>query len=262
MSATLNMPHIPPYQFGNAPELSAEGRGLAIAPQNSNPIVTLDSVHLILDEGVMSVALIPVKQGAAKFWTVMSSVVDQGECYTSGEAVARNARHKFGISPNYIEQVSTVANASRRPGGWSASVLHLAIHSAQDFVGLSEAGGVELFPVWPVNKLPENMLYDHAKLVALAVERLVCKSAYSTITGHFLPEAFTLTELHNAMESVSGGRVNAANFRRKLFKYNVLREVEKKHSFGRQAQGGRLALAYSLIEPISYFQKNIMTEDK
>lgn len=62
----------------------------------------------------------------------------------------------------------------------------------------------------------EGLAFDHAKLIAYAVERLRGKIKYTDIAFCLMPERFTLTELQKVYEVILDKELLKANFRRKL----------------------------------------------
>lgn len=62
----------------------------------------------------------------------------------------------------------------------------------------------------------DGLAFDHAHIIALAVERLRGKMEYSDVSFHLVPEKFTLTELQNVYETVLDTELLPANFRRKI----------------------------------------------
>jgi 8-oxo-dGTP diphosphatase len=76
--------------------------------------------------------------------------------------------------------------------------------------------------------------FDHDRIVAAAIARLRGKGAYSALPARFLPEAFTLGELHQIYELALGQAINENAFRRKIFHRGFIEAVpgSKKRSEG------------------------------
>lgn len=61
-----------------------------------------------------------------------------------------------------------------------------------------------------------NIAFDHAKIIAYAIERLRGKVEYTSIAFHLMPSLFTLTELQQVYEIILDKELLKANFRRKI----------------------------------------------
>jgi hypothetical protein len=64
--------------------------------------------------------------------------------------------------------------------------------------------------------LGEPMLSDHRRILATAVSRLRGKLKYRPVVFELMPEAFTLSALQRAVESIAGVALHKQNFRRAL----------------------------------------------
>lgn len=62
----------------------------------------------------------------------------------------------------------------------------------------------------------EGLAFDHAKLIACAMERLRGKVNYSGLALHLMPERFTLTELQQVYEVILDKELLKAAFRRRV----------------------------------------------
>lgn len=212
------------------------------------PILTVDIALLAMIEGRLSVAL--MQRAAEPFLNTLA--MPGGYVHTDTDAntdqsALRILRDKLGFTPNYLEQVVTEAGPDRDPRGYSASVVYMALEEAAVLQELAGNGKVDLFDV---AQLPP-LAFDHTKLLALAVERLKAKAAYSSVAAHLLPKEFTLAQLQSILEALLGKPINAANFRRKILDREVLSPISTSHGRGRPAQ------AYALKAPVSYFDRQM-----
>lgn len=164
----------------------------------------------------------------------------------------RILRDKLGFKPSHLEQVYTETGPKRDPRGWSASVVHLALHHHEAVQPLVDAGKVELHEVLPRVRA-RDLAFDHEHLIEAAVARLRAKATYSTIVAHLLPQVFRMADLQAAYEIVTGAQTNKDNFRRKVMDEGVLVEAELiRNSGGRPAQGYRLREDLAILaRPIS-----------
>lgn len=85
-----------------------------------------------------------------------------------------------------------------------------------DDPGSSEPKSPETDPnvAWfSADELPD-LAFDHAEIVAHALDRLRSKTGYSTVAYRFLGESFTLAQLREVREAILGETIDPANFRR------------------------------------------------
>jgi 8-oxo-dGTP diphosphatase len=77
-----------------------------------------------------------------------------------------------------------------------------------------------------VDKLP-MLAFDHASIVATALERLRGKVRYRPIGFELLPQRFPLRALQNLYEVVLGTQLDKRNFRKKVLSMGLLEEIEQ-----------------------------------
>lgn len=70
-----------------------------------------------------------------------------------------------------------------------------------------------------------DLAFDHARIIACAIERLRGKIEYTDIALHLMPQYFTLTELQQVYEVIWGRELLKAAFRRKIAP--LVRETDK-----------------------------------
>jgi hypothetical protein len=89
-------------------------------------------------------------------------------------------------------------------------------------------------------ELGESMRYDHRRILATAIARLRAKLKYRPVIFELMKPEFTLTDLQNTVEAISGRHLHKQNFRR-LVENAALVESTGELS---TATGGRPAALY------------------
>lgn len=128
----------------------------------------------------------------------------------------------------------------------------IAEHVLLRYEMLYEAGLIPEAPNYPPNHqavvLPEDwsqrigvpMYYDHRRVIATAISRLRAKIEYRPLIFGLMPDVFTLSQLQQSVEALSGVRLHKQNFRRLLDSQNLVMETGESSS----AQRGRPAKLY------------------
>lgn len=127
----------------------------------------------------------------------------------------------------------------------------VAEHVLLRYEMLYEAGLIPEAPTYPPSyqvKLPVSwsqligvpMYYDHRRVIATAISRLRAKIEYRPLIFGLMPDVFTLSQLQQSVEALSGVRLHKQNFRRLLDAQNLVMETGQSSS----AQRGRPAKLY------------------
>jgi hypothetical protein len=103
---------------------------------------------------------------------------------------------------------------------------------------LFELGGIAEAPS-PTAAFGERMAGDHRRILATAIGRLRGKIKYRPIVFELVPACFTLTELQETVEALSGVRLHAPNFRRLVSEGGIVEPTGD-----RRATSGRPASVY------------------
>ncbi len=93
------------------------------------------------------------------------------------------------------------------------------------------------------------MRFDHRRILATAISRLRAKLKYRPVVFELMPDSFTLTDLQQTVEAISGRHVHKQNFRRLVENANLVEPTGATST----ATGGRPAALFR-------FRHEILTE--
>jgi 8-oxo-dGTP diphosphatase len=199
----------------------------------SEIFVTVDIVILTLREDDLQVLL--VKRRNPPFegrWAIPGGFVQPDESLE--DAAARVLYEETGVRGVHIEQLFTFGTVDRDPRGRMVTVSYFALVPAPLVL---QAGNNAADAAWKsVYALPE-MAFDHDEIVGYALKRLRYKLEYTAVGFRLLPQAFTLSQLQRAYETVLGERLDKRNFRRRILQAQVIEETgEMQSGDGRPAK--------------------------
>jgi 8-oxo-dGTP diphosphatase len=143
------------------------------------------------------------------------------------EAAARIARAPIAQTATALEQVATIGDSRRHPGGAEISVGFLALVPAG---APAPVGGTAAW--FPVDELP-TLPPRHRALVDAGLAELRTKLETSPIAFRLLPPAFTLSQLQEIYELLLGRRLHKASFRRALQAAFLVEPTDEWRSEGR-----------------------------
>lgn len=121
----------------------------------------------------------------------------------------RKLHEKTGLEAPYVEQLGAFADPGRDPRGWIPSIAYLALVPPDTQVPDASAR-------WVPARDPAPLAFDHAEVLAAAVDRLEGKLWWSNITVGMLPGAFTLSDARRVYEAIAQTRYDPATFGRDL----------------------------------------------
>lgn len=203
------------------------------------PMAMVDIVLLTLKDDRLHVVLLerendPMKGKPA----LIGGFIHMDEDEDLDAAVSRILRQKAGLRNVYAEQLSTFGSRTRDKRGWSVSVAYLALLPLARIEALKHRG----LRVVDASLLPDDIPFDHPRIIEAAISRMRTKGIYSILPALLLPPSFTLTEMQQAYEITTGKDYDLANFRRKIIGANAVEET------GEMSKGGskRPAVMYRL----------------
>ncbi|MEV6636042.1 NUDIX domain-containing protein [Actinoplanes sp. NPDC051470] len=188
-------------------------------PRAYAPIaVTVDVVALTIRDSRLCVLLVERGESPYAGWRALPGGFVREE--TLDTAALRELAEETGLRPGedtleqvHLEQLRTYGNPDRDPRMRVVSVAYLAFApSLPD----PRAGGDASNASWvPVDETGE-LAFDHATVLADALDRARSKLEYTPLATAFLPPAFTISELRSVYAAVWGEDLHAGNFHRKV----------------------------------------------
>ena len=199
-----------------------------------HPSVSVDTIIFTLRDNDLMVLLI--KRGHAPFegmWAIPGGFVHIDESLEG--AALRELEEETGVRDVYLEQLYTFGDLDRDPRGRVVTVVYIALVPFQSIDSRAGSDATET-NWWSVFNLPP-LAFDHADILAYAVQRLRYKLEYTAVGFELLPDGFTLSELQAAYEVILGEDLDKRNFRRKILNAEVIEETgEYRTGEGRPAK--------------------------
>lgn len=203
-----------------------------------SPFFTVDlAIFTLRAERLHALLVKRAEQPCKSWWALPGGLLDL-RCDDSIEAcAARKLVEKAGVHAPYLEQLKTYGSRDRDPRGWTATTAYFALMASERV----QLGGNQEAARWtPVrgDGVDCELAFDHARILADAVERLRSKLEYTHIAVHLLPEEFTLPALQRTYEIILQQPLDKSSFRRRVVQADLLEEIPGKlrNGSGRPAQ--------------------------
>jgi len=214
--------------------------------------VTVDLAVFTIRSGMLAVLLVQrLEHPYQGYWALPGGFVRRDE---SAEAAARRELAEetgAGTFRGHLEQLRTYSDPGRDPRMRVVSVAHVALAPGlPDPVAGGDAAAARW---WPVADLGFPMLegfeviplaFDHALILADALERVRSKLEYTTLATRFVAEPFTIADLRRVYAAVWGDAPDLANFRRKVLGTPGFVVEESRSPQAPGPAGGRPPLLY------------------
>lgn len=187
--------------------------------EHARPAVAVDCVVFGLGGAGLEVLL--VERGQAPFegrWALPGGFVRVGEDLES--AARRELQEETGLEDVFLEQLYTYGAPDRDPREHVVSVAWVALTNVRHHrvEATTDARSAAWFSV---DDLPE-LAFDHATILEAGRERLRGKVRYRPIGFELLPRRFTLTDLQQLYETLTGSELDKRNFRKKVLSFGIL----------------------------------------
>ena len=185
------------------------------------PSVTADIALFTVRERALQVLLIRRKEWPfAGAWAMPGGFVRPNE--TLDDAARRELAEETGVADVFLEQLRAFGDPGRDPRTWVITIAYTALVSS-DRLALS-AGTDAAEACWfPVSDLPHPLAFDHAAILNYAVASLRARLETNLqIAAALLPSRFTLTQMQEVYEIISGRVLDKRNFRKWVLSTNSL----------------------------------------
>jgi 8-oxo-dGTP diphosphatase len=200
---------------------------MAYTYEYPRPAVAVDCVIFGLDAEDLKVLLI--QRGHPPFqhaWAFPGGFVEMEESLEA--AALRELEEETGVKDVFFEQLFTFGNPDRDPRGRVISVSYYALVNLHEHP-VRAASDADKAAWFAVNALPP-LAFDHAEIMKMAFERLQAKVRYQPLGFELLPQFFTLAQLQALYEKILGTPLNKRNFRTKILKMGILKEIRKQEN--------------------------------
>jgi len=225
--------------------------------------VTVDLAIFTIRAGELAVLLVHRRDHPYRgYWALPGGFVRATE--SAMQAARRELAEEAGVTEftGHLEQLQTYSDPGRDPRMRVVSIAHVALapHLPEPVAG-GDAAEARWWPVSSLHLEPAQtgdqpprqavageagrLAFDHAQILADALERVRSKLEYTTLAASFIDEPFTLSDLRAVYAAVWGTAPDLANFRRKVLTTEDF-VVQQRRSAAAAAgpAGGRPPLLY------------------
>lgn len=193
-------------------------------PADQRPAVSVDVIIFSLDMAASDLKTLLVRRRNPPFagmWAIPGGFLRYGEALDA--AARRKLQDETGVHDVYLEQLFTFGNPQRDPRGHILTVTYFSLVPSEilDLHAGSDTTEAALHSVYA----PPPLAFDHAEILAYALQRLRYKLEYTAAGFELLPDEFTLSELQQAYEIVLAEKLDKRNFQRRIVESGILEET-------------------------------------
>lgn len=193
---------------------------LQVLPNSFESSITADISLFGFIKGHLKVLLVKRTVGPYKnTWLLPGGVMEDDE--TIDECAHKVLRCLIGVENIHISQVKAYTNINRHPVKRVVTISFYALIKPENHP-MEQKMNVTEIKWFRLNKLPENIGFDHLEIIKDAHRLLKQNLKSDLIFGELLPERFTLNELQMLYESILNKEFDRRNFRKKILQMDML----------------------------------------
>ena len=220
------------------------------------PSTSVDTVIFTVFDNALQVLLVQRDDYPFKHqWSLVGGYIDLEHDLTLEDTAKKKLAEKTGVKTPYLEQCFTIGNKHRDPRGWSVTTVYFALLPFDQIQLQAGKGAIDI--KWSIiykYRVAEDLAFDHAEILRLAIERLRNKVLYTSLPAYLMPEKFTLRDLQTVYEIILDRKLEVKSFRRRIAKANILEETSEMRQDAK-----RPARLYRLKQDVDtyFFLRNI-----
>ena len=185
------------------------------------PSLTADIALLTMRERALQVLLIRRREEPfLGQWALPGGFVRPGESLE--DAARRELAEETGVDEALLEQLRTFGDPGRDPRTWVVTVAYTAL-VASDALTLRAGTDAAEAGWFAVSRLPGALAFDHALILDYAIASLRARLDIDLgVAAALLPRRFTLSEMQDVYEIISGRTLDKRNFRKWVLSTDAL----------------------------------------
>jgi 8-oxo-dGTP diphosphatase len=185
------------------------------------PSVTADIALFTVRERALRVLLIRRKEWPfAGQWALPGGFVRPGESLE--DAARRELSEETGVSEVLLEQLRAFSDPNRDPRTWVITVAYTALVASDALTLRADTDAAEA-GWFAVHTLPHPLAFDHAQILDYAIASLRARlDTDLQVAAALLPRRFTLSEMQEVYEIISGRTLDKRNFRKWVLSTDAL----------------------------------------
>jgi 8-oxo-dGTP diphosphatase len=186
-------------------------------PEYERPAFTVDLLLLSPQENILKVLLIRRRHAPfAGRWALPGGFVEPHE--PPAEAARREMQEETGVEVGKLLQVGGFADPGRDPRGWTVSLAYMALLSSAGVAGQPVAAADDAAEVgWFSAYAPPELAFDHAAILAWALDRLRMELWTGPLAASLLPPRFRLEDIHRLYQTLLGHPLDSPTLARRLW---------------------------------------------